>query len=123
MAQQISVRDALPDMSGASGEYRVAREELLRSEVALMEQIRATAARRGALPQGPQVRDYTFVEGDRKVKLSELFTGSNRELIIWHLMYWAKDDEFCPMCSMWIDGLNGVAKHIERRANIAVITR
>jgi predicted dithiol-disulfide oxidoreductase (DUF899 family) len=57
------------------------------------------------------------------VHLSDLFKDGKNELIIYHLMYWADDDEFCPMCSMWIDGLDAVAPHVEQRANFAVATR
>ncbi len=39
---------------------------------------------------------------------------------MYHLMYWADDDEFCPMCSGWIDGLNAVTPHITQRFNFIV---
>lgn len=58
-----------------------------------------------------------------RVALSDLFADGKPELVVYHLMYWANDDEFCAMCSMWIDGLDAVAPHIERRANFAVATR
>jgi predicted dithiol-disulfide oxidoreductase (DUF899 family) len=38
-------------------------------------------------------------------------------------MYWADDHDFCPMCSLWIDGFNGVAPHVTQRANLVVATR
>jgi predicted dithiol-disulfide oxidoreductase (DUF899 family) len=123
MPDIVSVRETLPGMPGASDAYRSARDELLRAEAALLNQIEEVAAQRRSLPQGPQVRDYEFREGDKRVRLSELFSEGKAELIVYHLMYWADDDEFCPMCSMWIDGLNRVAKHIEQRANIVVATR
>ncbi|TAM91870.1 DUF899 domain-containing protein [bacterium] len=110
-------------MPGASDAYRSAREELFRTETDLKERIGAVAEKRRALPSGPPVEDYAFYEGDRRVQLSELFSEGKSELIVYHLMYWADDDEFCPMCSMWIDGLNGVAKHVGQRANLAVATR
>jgi predicted dithiol-disulfide oxidoreductase (DUF899 family) len=78
---------------------------------------------RRQLPAGPVVENYGFFEGDRRVTLSDLFEGDKTELVIYHLMYWADDDEFCPMCSMWIDGLDAVAPHVEQRANFAVATR
>lgn len=109
-------------MPGASDAYKTAREELFRAEAVLREQVGAVPAKRRALPAGPEVRDYAFMEGERRVRLSELFSRGS-ELIVYHLMYWADDDEFCPMCSMWIDGLNAVAKHVEQRANLVVATR
>jgi predicted dithiol-disulfide oxidoreductase (DUF899 family) len=122
MAQAVSVRDAIPVMPGASDAYKTAREDLYRAEEALRKQVAAVAAKRRTLPAGPEVQDYAFFEGERRVRLSELFSRGS-ELIVYHVMYWADDDEFCPMCSMWIDGLNGVAKHVEQRANIVVATR
>jgi len=122
MAQVVSVRDSVPVMPGASDAFRTAREDLFGAEAALLDQIRAVAAKRRDLPAGPEVADYAFSEGGRRVRLFELFSKGS-ELIVYHLMYWAADDEFCPMCSMWIDGLNGVAKHIEQRANLVVATR
>jgi predicted dithiol-disulfide oxidoreductase (DUF899 family) len=123
MADVASVRDAAPVMPGAADEYRAAREELHRAEVALKNQIETVAAQRRALPPGPEIPDYQFLEGDKPIRLSQLFEDGKPELVIYHLMYWADDDEFCPMCSMWVDGLNAVAKHIERRANFAVASR
>src|SRR5262249_26161219 len=36
---------------------------------------------------------------------------------------WAREDDFCPMCSLWIDGFNGIAPHIVQRANFVVASR
>ena len=116
-------RGMLPVMPGADEAYRRARERLHAAERALRDQIESVAAMRRELPQGPIVPDYEFLEGEKRVKLSELFTGEKNELVIYHLMYWADDDDFCPMCSMWIDGLDAVAPHVEQRANFAVASR
>jgi predicted dithiol-disulfide oxidoreductase (DUF899 family) len=123
MTHTVEVRETLPVMPDADDTYRAERERLRRAEVALRDQIEAVAAMRRQMPPGPVVRDYVFLEGDKRVRLSELFTGDKRELAIYHLMYWADDDEFCPMCSMWIDGLDAVAPHLEQRINFAVATR
>jgi predicted dithiol-disulfide oxidoreductase (DUF899 family) len=110
-------------MPGATPEYAAARERLRTAEMALCDQRETVAAMRRALPVGPAVPDYSFFEGDKRVRLSELFAAGKNELIVYHLMYWADDDEFCPMCSAWIDALDGVAHHISQRANIVVATR
>lgn len=123
MPEVVSVREAPAVAPGAADAYRAAREELRRAEFALKDQIEAVAEKRRALPPGPEVRDYAFREGDKRVQLSDVFAGGKPELIVYHVMYWADDDEFCPMCSMWVDGLNGIAKHVEQRANIAVASR
>lgn len=57
----------------------------------------------------------------REVRLSELFTDDNRPLVIYHLMYGKKKTVPCPMCTMWIDGLNGIAHHLARKVDFAVV--
>lgn len=120
MVQTVEVRDSLPVMPGASDAYRKARERLRIAEVALRDQVEAVAAMRRALPEGPVVPEYSFLEREKRVKLAELFAPGKAHLILYHLMYSADDDEFCPMCSMWVDGFDAVAKHVERRANFVV---
>lgn len=106
---------------GASGEYRRAREKLFDAEKSLMKQIEQVAQMRRELPQGPEVPDYEFVGLDGPARLSQLFhPACEPHLFMYHLMYWADDDEFCPMCSGWVDGLNGVAQHIMQRVNFVV---
>jgi predicted dithiol-disulfide oxidoreductase (DUF899 family) len=123
MANMLQVRETIPAMPGADERYRNAREELRRAEAALRDQVENVAAMRRRLPAGPNVPDYEFREDGKRIRLSELFAAGKPELIVYHLMYWADDDEFCPMCTMWVDGLNGVAKHVERRANIVVASK
>jgi predicted dithiol-disulfide oxidoreductase (DUF899 family) len=117
--------------AGASEEYRAARRELTEAEIALREQVEAVAARRRALPPGPLLPQYRLVEGPadlatdggtEEVTLTELF-GTHRELVTYHLMFHPEDDTACPMCTMWVDGLHGVARHITRRAGLAVIAK
>lgn len=105
----------------ASREYCDAREKLLAAEKNLMQQIEQVAQMRRDLPLGPEVTDYEFIGNDGPVRLSQLFEpGREPYLVMYHLMYWADDDEFCPMCSGWIDGLNAVAPHITQRVNFVV---
>ena len=108
---------------GADEAYRRSRERLRAAEIDLRDRIEAVAAMRRSLPPGPVVPDYTFVENGGHVRLSELFTEDKPYLILYHLMYWAKDDDFCPMCSMWIDGFNGIAPHVTERANFVIASR
>lgn len=108
-------------MPGADEAYRQSRNRLRQAEIELRDRIEEVAAMRRSLPPGPVVPDYTFIEMDgKRVRLSELFTDGKDDLIVYHLMYWSKDDDFCPMCSLWIDGFNGIAPHITQRANFAV---
>jgi predicted dithiol-disulfide oxidoreductase (DUF899 family) len=41
--------------------------------------------------------------------------------VIYHLMYGKKNVKPCPMCTMWIDGANGVAQHIAQNIDFAVV--
>src|SRR5579863_2315424 len=107
--------------SGSSDEYRHARENLYAAEKNLMQHVEQIARMRRELPEGPEVPDYEFVGIDGQIRLSQLFqSGREPFLVMYHVMYWAEDDEFCPMCSGWIDGLNAVSPHIEQRVNFVV---
>jgi predicted dithiol-disulfide oxidoreductase (DUF899 family) len=106
---------------GASDEYRQAREKLFAAEKQLMQRIEEVAQMRRALPQAPEVPDYRFIGLEGPVRLSNLFKeGREPYLVMYHVMYWADDDEFCPMCSGWVDGLNAVAPHVAQRVNFVI---
>ena len=87
----------LTRLADESAEYLAAREELRQAEIDLMRHRERVAAQRRALPQGPLVDDYAFLEGPveldagdtpvREVRLSALFTAADRPLIVYHLMY------------------------------------
>ena len=118
-------------LPGESAAYRTARAELLQAEVELMRQRERVAAQRRALPPGPVVPDYTFLEGPahldggdepvRSVALSELFTAPGRALVVYHFMYGKRQTSPCPMCTLWIDGYNGVARHLAQNVDFAVV--
>ena len=111
-------------MPGADEAYRQSRDRLRQAEIELRDRIEDVAAMRRGLPSGPVVPDYTFIDmGGNRVRLSELFAAGKSDLIVYHLMYWSKEDDFCPMCSLWIDGFNGIAPHIVQRANFVVASR
>src|SRR5580658_5600261 len=104
-------QSALPytNLPNESAEYLDKREEL---RVAVVEDY--------VFEEGPASLD----EGDapvRTVRLSELFTAPDRPLVVYHLMYGKKQTKPCPMCTMWIDGWNGVAHHIAQNADMAVV--
>lgn len=116
-------------LSTETDEYRRRREELRLAEIELIEHRERVAQLRRTLPPGPVVEDYTFLEGPtelaadepiRRVRLSDLFTGPDRVLIVYHFMYGKKQTDPCPMCTMWIDGFNGVAHHIARNTDLVV---
>lgn len=113
-----------------SDAYRDARDALRHAEIALMEQRERVAAMRRALPPGPVVEDYVFEEGPRSledgdtpvrtVQLSELFSLPGRALVVYHLMYGKAQTSPCPMCTMWIDGFNAVAEHLDQSVDFVV---
>lgn len=106
-------------MPGASDSYQAAREHLLEAEIELREHVERVAALRRALPAGPTVPDYEFLDGTKRVRLSDLFADGKPYLVIYHVMYWQDDQEFCPMCSMWVDGWDGIAHHVAQNVNVA----
>lgn len=119
------------NLKNESAEYLAKREELRLAEIELMAQRERVAALRRALPQGTAIQDYVFEEGPadlnagdsplRNVRLSELFTAPDRSLVVYHLMYGKKQKNACPMCTMWMDGWNGVAHHLTQSADVAVV--
>jgi predicted dithiol-disulfide oxidoreductase (DUF899 family) len=114
-----------------SPEYAVRRQELQRAEIELMRQREHVASLRRLLPRGSTVDDYVFREGPRDlrdgdapvttVRLSELFTSPGRPLVIYHLMFGKAQTSPCPMCTMWIDGFDGVAHHLAQNVDFAVV--
>jgi predicted dithiol-disulfide oxidoreductase (DUF899 family) len=111
-------------------DYGASREKLLEAEIALMLQREEVAALRRALPPGTSVQDYEFLEGPEDlsggdepvhtVRLSQLFTAPDKPLVVYHLMYGKLQTTPCPMCTMWIDGLNGVARHLAQNVDFVV---
>jgi predicted dithiol-disulfide oxidoreductase (DUF899 family) len=115
-------------------DYTESLNSLIKEEIALRDHIERVAAMRRALPPGPIVKDYTYKEGPadlsrndpkdfKDVKLSELFEPDKDELIVYHMMYGPDWEGACPMCSMWVVGLNGIAHYVGERANIVVIAK
>ncbi|MCC9312413.1 DUF899 family protein [Kitasatospora sp. RB6PN24] len=114
-----------------SPEYVEARDRLQRAEIELMRQREGVAEKRRALPPGPAVTDYIFLEGPdhldqgdlpvRPVQLSALFTEPGRPLLAYQFMYGKKQVDPCPMCTMWLDGFNGVVGHVQRQVDFVVI--
>jgi predicted dithiol-disulfide oxidoreductase (DUF899 family) len=114
-----------------SEEYLRKREELRLAEIESMKLRERVAELRRQLPPGAIVEDYEFIEGPadlnggdtpvRKVRLSELFSAPDRSLVIYHFMYGKKQAKACPMCTMWIDGYNGVAHHLAQNLDFAIV--
>lgn len=113
-------------------DYRAARDELLRAEIELRQRLEQVAQLRRRLPLGGRVsEDYVFEElagtGEdstlRQVRLSELFAPDKRSLILYSYMYGPEDEAPCPMCTSFLDGLDGLAVHLGQRVNLAVVAK
>ncbi len=113
-----------PIFEGATSDYLTSRHALIDAEMRLRDQVEAVAQQRRSLPEGPSVVDFEFtdVSSGKGVRLSELF-GSHDSLIIYNLMFAPKDDAPCPMCTMWVDGYNGVMRQVTDAASMAVASR
>jgi predicted dithiol-disulfide oxidoreductase (DUF899 family) len=117
-------------LSNEPAEYLARREELRLAEIDLMRTSERVAELRRGLPPGAPVQDYAFQEGPsdlhagdrpiRTVRLSELFSRPGRALVIYQLMYGKRQTSPCPMCTMWIDGYNGVAQHLAQNVDFAI---
>jgi predicted dithiol-disulfide oxidoreductase (DUF899 family) len=104
-------------------QYRTARKKLLDAEIALRRQIEKVAALRRKLPSGGELpQDYVFTSQDGPVKLSELFERGNT-LLAYSFMFGPQMKNACPMCTSFLDGLNGNAQHIAQRTNLLVIAK
>jgi predicted dithiol-disulfide oxidoreductase (DUF899 family) len=106
-----------------SAKYRAARNRLLKSELALRGAIEKVASARRKLPRGGKVtEDYAFDSQAGKVRLSELFERGDT-LVAYSFMYGPKMANACPMCTAFLDGLDGNAQHIAQRTNLVVIAK
>ena len=114
----------IPIYEKATGEYLNARRTLIEEEKRLRDQIEAVAEQRRALPHGPSIDDYEFtdVASEKPVKLSELF-GKTDSLIVYNLMFAPEDDAPCPMCTLWVDGYNGVMRHVSDATTMVIASR
>jgi predicted dithiol-disulfide oxidoreductase (DUF899 family) len=118
---------------GESKRYRSARNALLRAEAKLRKHVEDVAALRRRLPLGGEIaQDYVFDEGGadladtqivRQVRLSELFQPGRDTLVLYNFMYGPKMDHACPMCTSFLDALDGEARHLTQRVSLAVVAR
>jgi predicted dithiol-disulfide oxidoreductase (DUF899 family) len=117
--------------ANASPEYIEARNNLLQVEWGLRDKIEQVALLRRNLPPGAVMKDYTFKEGPadisrtgpiRSTTLADI-AADGRSVVVYHLMFGEAAEEPCPMCSMAIDGFEGVAKHLDQHINFVIIAK
>lgn len=119
------------NLTNESAGYLSKREEVRRAEIELRNQRERVAELRRQLPEGPIVEDYAFEEGPMKldagdnpvrtVRLSQLFTGPDRSVVIYQFMFGKKQTSPCPMCTAWIDCVNGIAHHLAPSLDLAIV--
>jgi len=103
--------------------YRTARDKLLDAELDLRKQVEQVAALRRKLPAGGEVpHDYTFQSTRGPVKLSQLFERGNT-LVAYSFMFGPQMKQACPMCTAFLDALDGNAQHVAQRTNLVVIAK
>jgi predicted dithiol-disulfide oxidoreductase (DUF899 family) len=118
---------------GESADYRAARDELLAAERGLRRQVEQVAELRRKLPLGGELpEDYAFEEGAAdladattvaSVRLSDLFRSGIDTLALYNFMYGPAMQQACPMCTSFLDSLNGTAPHAAQRLNLAVVAK
>ncbi len=110
---------------GESARYRTARNRLLEAETELRRNVEGVARMRRKLPLGGALKeDYLFDAGaGRQVKLSELFREGKDTLLIYSYMFGPKMAQPCPMCTSFLDSIEGAVDHFTQRANLAVVVK
>jgi predicted dithiol-disulfide oxidoreductase (DUF899 family) len=111
-----------------SAEYRTARDRLLQAEAELRAQVERVAALRRQLPPGGAIKqDYGFEElaggARRTVKLSELFPSGKDTLFLYSFMFGAQAEAPCPLCTSFLDALDGQVQHLSQRIAVAVAAK
>jgi predicted dithiol-disulfide oxidoreductase (DUF899 family) len=119
-------------LANESENYRKIREELFEAEVALRDQRERVAALRRKLPLDTNVKDYVFQEGPAdldqdgpvtEVRLSELFAKPDEALVVYQYMFGGTQTKPCTMCTLWVDGFNGIGHHLQQRLNFAIVAQ
>jgi predicted dithiol-disulfide oxidoreductase (DUF899 family) len=113
-----------PGFPGESAKYRMARNKLLKSEIALRRQLEAVAGERRKLPLGGALKeDYVFDGADGPVRLSDFFAAGKDTLLVHNFMFGPNMEAACPYCTSILDGVDRAAPHITQRVNLAVVAR
>ncbi|MBV8551127.1 MAG: DUF899 family protein [Acidobacteriaceae bacterium] len=119
-------------LASESDDYRRQRDELLKAEIALREQLETVAALRRQLPLDSDLPDYVFHEGPadlaqrgpiKEVRLSGLFHDPTKPLVMYQYMFGGAQNKPCRMCTMWVDGFNSVTHYLQETMNFAIIAQ
>jgi predicted dithiol-disulfide oxidoreductase (DUF899 family) len=111
-----------------TGEYRAARDALLKDEQELIARTKALAEKRRRLPPGGALKqDYVFRWANdgkvgQSVRFSELF-GDKPTLILYSWMFGPNWDKPCPSCTSLMDGFDRTWYSVSRDAAFAAIAK
>jgi predicted dithiol-disulfide oxidoreductase (DUF899 family) len=117
---------------GETAAYREARDKLLDAEMELRRATEQVAAQRRRLPLGgalPEEYKFDEIVGEygksrkRRVGMPDLFAEGKDTLILYSFMYGPKMKRPCPMCTSIIDSIDGAARHVTQRVNLAVVAK
>ncbi len=130
---------------GEPDNYREARNRLLEAAMELRANLERVAEQRRSLPRGgPVSEDYRFEgisEGAGEVTFSELFEPGMDTLVIYSFMFprysgdtrlgatvgetsrLPLEEQPCPSCTSILDSLDGAARQLARRVNLAVVAK
>lgn len=100
--------------------WLAARRALLAEEVALSRAQDRLAAARRALPRVRLTQAYRFEAPEGVLTLADLF-GPHPQLAVYHFMFGPDWQAGCPVCSFWMDSLNGLAPHLAARGVALVL--
>jgi len=106
---------------GESASYRQARNKLLEAELSLRAEMERVAGLRRQLPVGRVADVYVFQSDRGPVSLAELFAPGRDTLIVYSYMFGPDSEAPCPMCSAYLDSLDGVLPHLLQRLSLAVV--
>jgi predicted dithiol-disulfide oxidoreductase (DUF899 family) len=82
----------------------------------MMEKAQELAALRRKDPD-VEVEDYSFKTLDGEVRLSDLFGGYERLLVIHNM------GQGCRYCMLWADGINGILPHLEDAMAVVLVSK
>lgn len=113
--------------AGESDAYREARLGLLREEQDLRRQLERVAQLRRQLPPGRRVEaGYGFtgwLEGAPvSVPFEDLFKRPDQSLVVYSFMFDGSGAP-CPMCTAFLDSLDGVARQLAETLNLAIVAK
>ena len=109
-------------------EYRDARDALIANEQALIDKVKAVAAKRRRLPLGGRLKeDYVLQWANdgkvgKSVRFSELF-GERNTLLLYSMMFGPSWDKPCPNCTSAVDGFDRSWYHVSKDAAFVVIAK